>query len=734
MNPIGIVDFIAFMAILTALVTLWRGWKRALEHDVKLLLTGLLTLTLLHYLSNTLEWGGITKALDPFEDYIEILEPVLWVFFFYTFMKTIETTERKRVLEALRKSEESLHITLNSIGDAVIATDTYGNITRMNPVAEKLTGWTIEEAGNKPLSEIVHIVNALTKEPAINPIKHVMKSGNIVGFANHTALIARDGTEYQIADSGAPIRDDNGNIFGVVLIFRDMSEIYAKEQKLRENENFLNSILENVQDGISILDTKLTIVHVNRVMNKWYSENVPLEGKKCFRCYHNSDNPCNPCPSMRCLESGKTEMDVIPGLPGSDIQWIELYSYPIKNHDSGEITGIIEFIKDVTERKKTEQELLKSKKMESIGILAGGIAHDFNNILTGLFGNIELAKLNIPQDHSSYPYIETANQALWKAIHLTKQLLTFAKGGDPIFDAVDLKSVVQTTVMFNLSGSNVKARFNMPDNLWQIKADKGQISQVIANLTINAKQAMPEGGNLYINAATIKDLNKIPERHLSGNFVKLSIRDEGVGIYPKYVENIFDPYFSTKQTGSGLGLATVHSIITKHNGHISVDSIPDVGTTFTIFLPAEKSSHKQTATTHPDLTERTKLASGHILVMDDEKTVRNVVGAMLEFCGCTVAFSSDGKDTLEKYTSADKNGNPFDIVIMDLTIPGGIGGKEAAKKLLAIDPEAKIIVSSGYSTDPVMANYNNYGFKGRLVKPFQTEDLKKELSRVMEME
>lgn len=389
---------------------------------------------------------------------------------------------------------------------------------------------------------------------------------------------------------------------------------------------------------------------------------------------------------------------------------------------------------DITERKKTEQELLKSKKLESIGILAGGIAHDFNNILTGLFGNIELAKFKISKDHAAYTYIETANQALERATHLTKQLLTFAKGGAPILDAVDLKSVVQTTVTFNLSGSNVKTYFNLPDNLWQVKADKGQISQVIANLTINAKQAMPEGGNLYIDAEPIKDLNKTFGRHLSGNFVKLSIRDEGVGISPQYVERIFDPYFSTKQTGNGLGLATVYSIIAKHNGHISVDSIPDVGTTFTIFLPTEQSFHKQTATTHPALTERPKSASGYILVMDDERIIRDLSVEMLEACGYSASFSSDGKDAIEKYTSADKNGNPFDIIIMDLTVPGGIGGQEAVKKLLAIDPKAKAIVSSGYSTDPVMADYKDYGFKGRLVKPFQMDDLKKELSRVMEME
>ena len=244
---------------------------------------------------------------------------------------------------------------------------------------------------------------------------------------------------------------------------------------------------------------------------------------------------------------------------------------------------------------------------------------------------------------------------------------------------------------------------------------------------------MPDGGSIYVEAENIKDLNESTARHLSGDFVKLSIRDEGIGISAKHVERIFDPYFSTKQTGSGLGLAIVHSIIIKHNGQISVESKLDIGTIFTIFLPAEKSSQKPAATTHSDLAEKPVSTPGHILIMDDEKMVRDVSAGMLERCGYTVDFAVNGKEAMEKYISAHKSGNPFDIVIMDLTIPGGMGGKEAVNKLLAIDSEAKVIVSSGYSTDPVMANYIEYGFKGRLVKPFQMKTLKTEICRVMEI-
>ena len=519
-----------------------------------------------------------------------------------------DITERKQAVDALRASEENLRTILNSIGDAVIAANINSKVTLINPIAEKLTGWKFEESEGRQLTEIFNIINAQTRKVAENPVDKVLATGKIIGLANHTVLISRDGTEYQIADSAAPITDANGNISGVVLVFRDVTEEY-----------------------------------------------------------------------------------------------------------------------------KIEEELFKARKLKSVGVLAGGIAHDFNNILTVLFGNMELAKLSLPRDHTAYTHIETANQALERATNLTEQFLTFAKGGDPIFETVNMKQVIQDSIAFNLSGSNVKTALSLPDNLWQIKADKGQLSQVIANLAINAKQAMPEGGTLHIDAENIEELKEGTASHLSGVFVKLCMRDEGSGIAGKHLEKIFDPYFSTKQTGSGLGLATVHSIIAKHKGHISVDSKLGIGSTFTIYLPAEKSALRPTTTTYPDMTEKLTHPSRHLLIMDDEESIRDLSAEMLGVYGYTVDSAVDGKEAIEKYISAAKTGYSFDIVIMDLTIPGGMGGKETIKKLLTIDPKAKVIVSSGYSTDPIIANYSDYGFRGRLVKPFKIEDLENELSRVMEL-
>ncbi len=405
-------------------------------------------------------------------------------------------------------------------------------------------------------------------------------------------------------------------------------------------------------------------------------------------------------------------------------------------HKNGKLAGYRGVDRDVTERRLADEELQKMRQLTSIGTLAGGIAHDFNNILMGIFGNIELARLNISTDHPAYRFIVSADMALQRATKLTRQLLTFARGGDPLLEAVDLQEIVKTSVTFNLTGSSVKAHFSLPDDLWQVKADKGQLDQVIANLIINAKQAMPEGGSIYIEARNIEHIQEPSAPHLSGSFVKLAIRDQGTGISEKYLDRIFDPYFTTKQTGSGLGLATVHGIIKKHGGHIKVESTPDRGTLFEIFLPAEKQGGTEDSAhaARKKRTDNNRAASGRVLIMDDEEMVREVAGAMLEQFGYEYGCAADGQEALEKYTAAKENGRPFDVVILDLTIPGGMGGKKAIKKLLETDPHTRAIVASGYSTDPVMAHFSAYGFCGRVVKPFDLQSFKHEIERVMKQD
>jgi PAS domain S-box-containing protein len=382
------------------------------------------------------------------------------------------------------------------------------------------------------------------------------------------------------------------------------------------------------------------------------------------------------------------------------------------------------------ERLDAEAELQKMDKLQSVGTLAGGIAHDFNNILLGLFGNISIAMDELPQEHPSYGPLAEAEKSMARAVRLTKQLLTFAKGGAPVKENVSLGDMVEETVRFDLTGSNVSLVYHHNAGLWPVEADKGQIQQVISNLVINARQAMPKGGHLYITlenadlpAETVPGLS-------AGRFAKVIVRDEGCGIEPKVIDQIFDPYFTTKQTGSGLGLATVWSIINKHGGYIGVVSELGKGTTFTFYLPVAASLPP--AEVRPPATECPAPARpAKILVMDDEDSISRLAVRMLSPCGYSVATAANGQEAIVLYRQALETGAPFDLVIMDLTIPGGLGGKEVIQELLALDPCVRAIVSSGYAEDPVIANPAAYGFKGTVAKPYTSSVLREAVARVL---
>jgi PAS domain S-box-containing protein len=637
------------------------------------------------------------------------------------------------------KIAENLRITLDSIGDAVIAADGDGRITRMNPIAETLTGWTLTAALHRPLAEVFHIVNARTRQLAFNPVNHVLESGEVVGLANDTILIAKDGTEHQIADSAAPIRDSKGNITGVVLVFRDVTVEYWMRKEMEHTNALLKAVVEQSHIPMVLATADEGRIRlINQACLDFFGvpdENLLNERlhaiNRSWRIYTAEGPPLQleMTPLVKALRGEATHAQElrIEDKDGN-IRYTLAEGVPIRNSEGAVIAGLMVF-PDTTERKNMENERKKLQKLESIGTLAGGIAHDFNNILMGVFGGIELAKMTLPREHESYKYIEIAHQALGRATHLTKQLLTFAKGGEPLLELISLRYLINDSIQFNLSGSNINAHFDLPADLWPVFADKGQISHVLANLIINARQAMPDGGNLFVTVENVEHAAGSTVAPLSGDCVRISIRDEGIGISEKIRDKIFDPYFSTKQSGSGLGLAIVHSIISKHNGRIHVDSIPDVGSTFTLYLPADRSSAERKEPWYASVVSDPKKC-GRVLIMDDDATVREIASEMLGLLGYEVEGATDGESALEKYAVAASIGHPFDCVIMDLTIPGCMGGKEAVGQLLAKDPHATAIVASGYSTDPVMASYRDYGFKGRLVKPFQLHHLKQELIRV----
>jgi len=386
---------------------------------------------------------------------------------------------------------------------------------------------------------------------------------------------------------------------------------------------------------------------------------------------------------------------------------------------------------DITEKLQTEQSLQKIEKLESLGTLAGGIAHDFNNMLSGFFGNLSLAKIHLNNNDKAYKYIELAESAIDKATGLTNQLLTFARGGEPVKKITNIGKLIKETAEFSLRGSNIKLQIPKKNNLWLCDVDEGQIGQVISNLVINAKQAMPEGGKISISAENYSNFNLDNNILEPGNYLKIVVEDQGIGIPNKHLEKIFDPYFTTKQEGNGLGLATVFSIISKHKGQIEAQSVHGEGTKFIVYLPAVDETETINVQSNQSPEPVLENKNIRILLMDDEDMVREMAGEMIELLGHSVDHSCDGSEAIEKYQSALNNNNPYDVVIMDLTIPGGMGGKEATKKILEIDKNAKIMVSSGYSTDPVVANYKEFGFKWFVNKPYLLEDLQKALSQVL---
>jgi PAS domain S-box-containing protein len=509
-----------------------------------------------------------------------------------------DISDRKQAETELADEKERLAVTLSSIGDGVITTDTAGNVLLLNRAAEELTGWSSAEAEGRPLAEVFRIVHETTREPCADPIRQVVTHRETIELANHTSLISRSGREYAIADSAAPIRDNSGEVIGVVLVFRD-----------------------------------------------------------------------------------------------------------------------------VTDKQTLEGYVRKSQKLESLGLLAGGIAHDFNNLLGAIFGYADIA-LEETSEPSVAEYLRKSLSNIDRARALTQQLLTFAKGGAPQLALANLATFTQETVEFALSSSSIRCRFEIAEDLKPCLLDQNQISQVIENLTINAQQAMPVGGTLTVSLANTSVSEDDDRPLVAGEYLRLSISDQGTGIPAEHLPKIFDPYFTTRPTGHGLGLSTCFSIVARHDGYIDVETRLDVGTTFHVYLPVA-SGIEETVRRTPGTAHE---GSGHFLVMDDEEGIRDLLEIALTGFGYTVSLTASGDEARDLCRARAAAGQPLAGMIFDLTVPGGRGGKEVIADIREVYPDVPAFVVSGYSEDPVMSRPEDFGFQASLSKPFTRQALATMLS------
>jgi PAS domain S-box-containing protein len=375
---------------------------------------------------------------------------------------------------------------------------------------------------------------------------------------------------------------------------------------------------------------------------------------------------------------------------------------------------------DVTERKQMQEELQRKQKLESLSVFAGGIAHDFNNLLTGIFGNVQLARKELPATSAAGKYLDEVTCVFQRARNLAQQLLTYAKGSSPEMGEANVQAILRECCDLSLSGSNIRYKFESADSLWTVKADANQLSQVFNNMVINARQAMANGGTLVISIENCNlEANQIGQLP-SGKYVQIAIRDEGAGIPKEMIAKVFDPFFTTKPQGSGLGLATSYAIVKYHGGHIGVSSAPGAGSTFTVWLPAYTGIRTEPS---PENSDESLYGDGRILVMDDESVIRHLVERMLRKAGYDPVAVKNGAEALESYRLATSRGESFDAVILDLTIRGGMGGVETASELLKMDPNAAIMMSSGYSSDPVVSKLKAIGCFALIPKPYLMHDL-----------
>ncbi|MFZ5951449.1 MAG: PAS domain-containing hybrid sensor histidine kinase/response regulator [Candidatus Rifleibacteriota bacterium] len=641
-----------------------------------------------------------------------------------------EISEQKLVENALRESKHRLALAATSAQLGIWDWDIVNNkmiwddqMFRLYGISEKPTAYGVEiwKSGLHP-NDISYAWEAC--QAAINGDKKY----DIQFRVKHP-----DGSVKFIKAYGIVLRDENGKAIRMLGVNRDITESRLAEQAIEASEKRYRGLLSNMDVGVVVHRPDTTIAMNNPqaaallgLTDEQMLGKLALDPHWKFLDRNNNPLPLDEYPVNRVLKSRQPIKNQFLGVVRpltNDIVWLVVNGFPVMN-DAGAIEEILINFIDVTEHTKMENELLKIQKIDALGLLAGGIAHDFNNLMGGIFAYIDMAREESNESKVT-SYLEKAMKTMERARALTQQLLTFAKGGAPVQEIGSLIPFIRETAQFALSGASISCDVVIQEDLWACNFDRNQICQALDNILINAKQAMSDGGSIELSARNVTLAEMEHSTLTSGNYVKISIKDCGVGIPKEILPRIFDPFYSTKAAGHGLGLATCYSIIRRHGGCIEVESMPGKGSTFHVYLPAIKDS---VSSLTESSTEKHK-GNGTILVMDDEEIIQNTFQEMFKILGYTVVCRKDGKEAIEFVSSEIKAGREIAGMVFDLTIPGGMGGKEAIAEIRNLGLKTPAFVTSGYAEDPIMANPEEYGFTASICKPFRMAELSKMLNK-----
>ncbi|MBI5074802.1 MAG: PAS domain S-box protein [Nitrospirae bacterium] len=637
---------------------------------------------------------------------------------------------RKKAADDLIESEERFHTVADFTSGWEYWINPQNQVVYMSPSCEKITGYAPSEfiADADLLDRIVASDHAAVYE--LHKHDRLGQRGSDDQEEMEFCIVTRKGDRRWIHHICRPIYSAKGDFRGVRVSNRDITERKNAADSIKTMVNEQKIILDNLGVGVLFLKDR-KILWANRSLAKIFGYSVDEAiGRDTEIFYPDGKSYIETGEAgYAALSRGEVyTADLQMKKKNGTLIWCNIIGQAVNAVDLEQ--GAIWLIEDITDRKLLETELIKARNLESLGILAGGIAHDFNNLLQGLLGNIDMAKIHTPETSRAFPFLKNAELAYHAAVSLTNQLIAFAAGGTSARRTIQPAELIKESVLILMSGSNIRTVFDLPDDLFNLYVDTSQLRQAIGNITLNAQDAMPSGGVLIVSASNeILKSQDIPGLK-PGTYIKISIKDQGCGIASELLPKIFDPYFSTKergaQRGMGLGLTVSDAIVRKHNGLLKVESEVGKGSTFHIYLPAAVPTSEM-STIHRDAADK----GLRVLIMDDEAAVYKIAVDYLTFIGYRAEVATNGDEAIRAYAAAQEAGDPYAVVILDLSIPEGMGGQEAFVRLRELDPKVKAIVSSGYANDPIMGDYSLYGYQGALAKPYRLETLKQMLERIL---